>query len=262
MIRLSRLPSTNTKFMFSTKNTISAFLSTVSLFYSLTTFSQNNTLTEKEKKDGWKLLFDGKTSTGWVGVFKDKFPDKGWKIENGELIVLKSDGGESTNGGDIVTTKLYSNFELTLEVKLTPVANSGVKYFVDPAQPTVTGKSALGLEFQLLDDERHPDAKNGRDGNRTIGSLYDLITASKDKKPAPIGEWNKVKIISNGNHVEHWLNGLKTVEYERGSKEFMDLIAISKYKDKPGFGLCKEGYILLQDHGDEVHFRNIKIKEL
>lgn len=223
---------------------------------------KSNTLTDLEKKEGWVLLFDGKSTNGWVGVFKDKFPEKGWKVENGELIVLKSDGGESTNGGDIVTTGTYRDFELTLEVKLTPGANSGVKYFVDPAQPTVTGKSALGLEFQILDDERHPDAKMGRDGNRTIGSLYDLITASATKKPAAIGDWNKVRIVSKDNKIEHWLNGNKVVEYVRGSKAFLDLVAISKYKDKPGFGLCQEGYILLQDHGDEVHYRNIKIRKL
>lgn len=233
-----------------------------SALFTCSLHAQHNTLIKKEKKQGWKLLFDGKTTNGWVGVFKDKFPEKGWKVENGELIVLKSDGGESTNGGDIVTTELYSDFELMLEVKLTPGANSGVKYFVDPAQPPVSGKSALGLEFQILDDERHPDAKLGRNGNRTIGSLYDLITADTNKKPSPIGEWNKVRIVSKNNQIEHWLNGQLVVKYTRGSQEFKDLIAISKYADKPGFGLCKEGYILLQDHGDEVHYRNIKIRRL
>lgn len=223
--------------------------------------AQDNTLSQKEKSEGWVLLWDGKTTKGWKGAFQDNFPEKGWKIDDGELIVLKSDGGESTNGGDIITTEYYDNFELTLEVKLTPGANSGVKYFVDPTYLVPKG-SAKGLEFQLLDDERHPDAKNGRDGNRTIGSLYDLITADRNKKPSAIGEWNKVRIVSNKMKVEHWLNGMKVVEYERGSQAFRDLVALSKYKDIPEFGLKPTGPILLQDHGDEVHFKNIKIRKI
>ncbi len=223
--------------------------------------STDNTLTEQEKKEGWKLLWDGKTSQGWKGAFSDKFPEKGWKMENGELFVLKSNGGESTNGGDIITVDYYDNFELVLEAKLSPGANSGVKYFVDPLYLVPKG-SAKGLEFQLLDDEKHPDAKNGRDGNRTIGSLYDLITADKDKKPSPIGEWNKIRIVSNKMKVEHWLNGKKIVAYERGSQQYKDLVAMSKYKDVPEFGMRAKGPILLQDHGDEVRFKNIKIRIL
>jgi hypothetical protein len=223
--------------------------------------AQDNTLTTEELKKGWKLLWDGKTTQGWKGAFIDNFPEKGWKIENGELIVLKNDGGESTNGGDIITTDYYDNFELTLEVKLTYGANSGIKYFVDPTYLVPKG-SAKGLEFQLLDDALHPDAKNGRDCNRTMGSLYDLIAADKNKKTSPIGEWNKIRIVSKNMKVEHWLNGMKVVEYTRGSKEYADLVAISKYKDIPDFGLKPKGPILLQDHGDEVHFKNIKIKIL
>lgn len=233
-------------------------------FFSLSilSFAQNdNMLTKEEKKQGWKLLFDGKTTSGWRLMFNDVFPSEVWKVENGELIVTNGDGGESTKGGDIVTKKTYRNFELTLEAKLTEGANSGVKYFVDPNQPKLdAGTSIKGLEFQLLDDERHPDANKGRDGNRTVGSLYDLIKADSTKKPSPIGKWNKIRIVSDNNKIEHWLNGQKVVAYVRGSKEFKDLIALSKYKDIANFGLCEKGYILLQDHGNEAHFKNIKIK--
>ena len=234
----------------------------VALIFCSSTFAQQpiNTLSDQEKKQGWKLLFDGKTTNGWKGAFKDAFPEKGWKIEDGSLMVEPSGGAESTNGGDIVTLDLYSNFELSLDFKLTEGANSGIKYFVDPKQPVPANpRSALGLEFQILDDEKHPDAKLGRDGNRTLSSLYDLIRANNRKTKA-IGEWNTAKIISNGKHVEHWLNGSKVLEYERGSEEFMKLIGISKYKDLKGFGLVNEGRILLQDHGDRVYFRNIKIR--
>ncbi|WP_341350744.1 DUF1080 domain-containing protein [Sabulibacter ruber] len=226
----------------------------------ITAPESHNTLTEKEKKEGWKLLFDGKTTKGWRGAYKDAFPEQGWKIENGELVVLKSGGGESRNGGDIITEQQYDNFELTLEAKLTPGANSGVKYFVTERLPKSPG-SAIGLEFQILDDELHPDAKMGKDGNRTIGSLYDLITA-RNKKVMPIGEWNKVRIVSKNKHVEHWLNGVKVVEYERGSQAFRDLVAASKYQKFEAFGEAPQGHILLQDHGDEVRYRNIKLLNL
>ncbi|MEJ7692036.1 DUF1080 domain-containing protein [Daejeonella sp.] len=221
--------------------------------------ARQNTLSSMEQKNGWVLLFDGKTSTGWRGAYKDDFPSQGWKIEGGELVVIKSDGKEARNGGDIITKAKYDNFELVLEAKLTPGANSGVKYFVTEQLPKSPG-SAIGLEYQVLDDNLHPDAKMGINGNRTIGSLYDLITAN-GKKAKPIGEWNQVRIISKNNHVEHWLNGTKVVEYERGSTSFRALVAKSKYKNYEKFGEAPEGYLLLQDHGDEVHYRNIKIRK-
>jgi len=219
-----------------------------------------NTLTENEKKDGWKLLFDGKTSTGWRGVQKESFPVKGWKISEGSLTVLPSNGSESQNGGDIVTNQQYANFELQLEFKITPGANSGIKYFVTEKEKT-TG-SAIGLEYQILDDNLHPDAKLGNhDGSRTVASLYDLIKA-ENKRFAGVGEWNQARIISNGKHVEHWLNGIKVLEYERGSEEFRKLVSESKYKTWENFGEAEKGCILLQDHGNEVSFRSIKIKEI
>ncbi|PSR54853.1 DUF1080 domain-containing protein [Adhaeribacter arboris] len=219
-----------------------------------------NTLTATEKKQGWQLLFDGKTTNGWRGAHKDAFPTQGWQIEKGELVVLQSDGAESRNGGDIVTNQEYGNFELTLEAKLTEGANSGVKYFVTEKEPPHPG-SAIGLEYQILDDDRHPDAKMGKNGNRTIGSLYDLIPA-ENKKAKPIGEWNQVRIVSKNNHVEHWLNGTKVVEYTRASPEYRALVAQSKYKDYPNFGEAAQGRILLQDHGNTVYYRNIKIRTL
>jgi hypothetical protein len=216
-----------------------------------------NTLTEKEKKDGWKLLFDGRTTTGWRGAYKDKFPDRGWDVEDGMLVIQKSDGSESQSFGDIVTDAEYNDFDLTFEFKLTEGANSGLKYFVVEQQPKPKG-SAFGLEFQVLDDDKHPDAKLGRNGNRTVGSLYDLIPAS-GKKANPIGEWNTGRVVSKGNHVEHWLNGKKVVEYDRGSETFRKAVAMSKYKapeynTNGRFGEATKGHILLQDHGDRVAY--------
>jgi hypothetical protein len=223
---------------------------------------QPNTLSDYEKKDGWKLLFDGKTSRGWIGAYKKSFPEKGWEIKDGIIKVMASAGGESANGGDIVTTEQFSAFDLSFEFKLTPGANSGVKYFVTLSENN--SGSAIGLEYQLLDDTLHPDARMGVNGNRTLASLYDLIKANKTarfiKQP---GRWNSGRIIVYpNNHVEHYLNGIKVLEYERGSQAFRDLVAISKYKVWPGFGEAKQGHILLQDHGDEVSFRSIKIRSL
>lgn len=210
-----------------------------------------NTLTTFEKKNGWKLLFDGVSSAGWRGANKDKFPADGWEIKDGNLTITPGDGG-----GDIVTVDEFGDFELTFEFRLSEGANSGLKYYVQEAG------GALGLEYQVLDDAKHPDAKNGRDGNRTLASLYDLIPAAKSKRPNATGNWNTARIVSKNNHVEHWLNGFKVLEYERGSKEYREIVALSKFKDKPGFGESPKGRILLQDHNDLVSFRNLKIRNL
>lgn len=226
-----------------------------------------NSLTQNEIDKGWRLLWDGKTSTGWKGAKLDYFPKSGWETTNGELTVLATDGGESTGPGDIITEKVFSSFELELEFKITEGANSGIKYFVDPELNKGAG-SAIGCEFQILDDANHPDAKLGVNGNRTIGALYDLIAPEnlsipgRGKQFKGIGSWNKARIVVNGPKVEHWLNNEKVVEYDRSSQMFRALVAYSKYKDWPKFGQWPTGHILLQDHGNTVNYRSIKIREL
>jgi hypothetical protein len=221
-----------------------------------------NKLTPEERSQGWKLLFDGVSSTGWESARKEAFPKEGWTIEDGILTIQKSDGSEARTFGDIVTTKQYSAFDLAFDFKLTDGANSGVKYFVTLAEGN--SGSAIGLEYQILDDALHPDAKMGRDGNRTLASLYDLIKAEKQarfvRKP---GEWNQGRVVVYPNNkVEHYLNGVKVLEYERGSQAYRDLVAISKYVVWNKFGEAPSGRILLQDHGDQVSYKNIKIKNL
>jgi hypothetical protein len=228
----------------------------------LTPVTTKNKLSIDEEKNGWELLWDGKTTDGWRGAKLDEFPEKGWQIQNDELTVLASGGAESAAGGDIVTKKLYGDFELKVDFKITEGANSGIKYYVDTDLNKGPG-SSIGLEYQILDDENHPDAKLGNhEGSRTIASLYDLIKADPNKLVNPIGEWNSAYIISKNKHVEHWLNDMKVLEYERKSTEYNKLVSESKYTDWPNFGEAEKGHILLQDHGNRVSFRNIKIKSL
>ena len=221
-----------------------------------------NTLTSEEREAGWRLLWDGYTTWGWRGARSDEFPDKGWEIADGVLTVRETGGAEAEAGGDIVTVDQFANFELRLEFRITEGANSGIKYFVDPELNKGKG-SAIGLEYQILDDATHPDAVEGRDGNRTLASLYDLIPASADKVVRPIGEWNEARIVSRGAHARALAErDRRSSEYERGSAGFRDLVARSKYKVWKNFGEAPEGHLLLQDHGNRVSFRNIKIRAL
>jgi hypothetical protein len=225
-----------------------------------------NSVSEAERAQGWRLLWDGRTTQGWRGAHRSAFPERGWTIENGELAVQEAGGGEARHGGDIVTEEEFSAFEMQLDFKLTAGANSGIKYFVteriDPG-----GGSAIGLELQLLDDALHPDAKLGAGGNRTLGSLYDLIP----RGPMPgglaivpkVGEWQHARlVVFPDGRVEHWLNGIRVVEYRRGSPLFAALVARSKYEKMEGFGLAETGRLLLQDHGNHVRFRSIKVRSL
>lgn len=221
-----------------------------------------NTLSAQEKHNGVRFLWDGTTRNGWRGAYKPEFPKTGWEIKDGVLTVVQGDGAESKNGGDIVTEETFGAFDLQFQFRLTEGANSGVKYFVTENEGNEG--SAIGLEYQILDDERHPDAKKGVVGNRTMASLYDLIPAIKIRRNAPaIGEWNTGRVVVYpDNRIEHWLNGNKVVEYQRGTPIYNALVARSKYAKWENFGMAEKGRILLQDHGDEVSFRSIKIKEL
>jgi hypothetical protein len=221
--------------------------------------TKDNVLTKKEKKAGWRLLFDGTTSAGWMNYRTKTFPTSGWEIKDGMLIVnpaIKKQGG----GGDIVTVNKYRNFELSVDFKYTKGANGGIKYFID-TESNNGSLASIGCEYQILDDRNHPDAKAGINGNRTLAGLYDLIPP-KNKIDNGEDVWNHATIIVNGNKVQHWLNGQMTVEYERGNDAWRELVATSKFKGSPGFGEVQEGRILLQDHGNLVYFKNIKIKEI
>jgi len=221
-----------------------------------------NNISADEKRLGVRLLWDGKTTAGWRGANKDYFPDKTWYISDGTLNVHKGDNAESQNGGDIITIEEFSAFDLQFEFQLSDTANSGVKYFVTEKEKT-TG-SAIGLEYQVLDDDKHPDAKLGSIGNRKLASLYDLIPAKKNgREKLPIGEWNRGRIVVfPDGRVEHWINGWKVVEYQRGTQYFYALVAKSKFEKYPNFGMAAKGHILLQEHGTHVAYRSIKIREL
>ena len=213
--------------------------------------AQPNTLTPDEIRQGWKLLFDGKSTDLWRGVLQETFPSRGWEVQDGMLVVL------GQGSGDIVTRRSYSSFDLRVDFMMTPGANSGVKYFV---QEYPDKKAALGMEYQILDDPSWKDKMPDARGKGFMASLYDLEPADA-KAPRPVGEWNEARIMVKGKHAEHWLNGEKVLEFERGSGAFRKWVAGSKFRDVPGFGEGADGLILLQGHGTKVFFRNIKVRE-
>jgi hypothetical protein len=212
-----------------------------------------NSLTAAEKKAGWKLLFDGKTTAGWRGFKKQDFPQAIWVVENHCLKHVA--GNHSGAGGDIITLAQFSDFEFSFEWRVSEGGNSGVKYFV-----TEERDGPIAHEFQVLDDVKHPDGKIG--AHRQTAAFYDVLPPKSDKVLRPAGEFNFSQIIVKGNHVEHWLNGGKVLEYELDSEALRAAISKSKFKNVAGFGKKLKGHILLQDHGDEVCYRNLKIREL
>jgi hypothetical protein len=224
-----------------------------------------NTLTASERAAGWRLLFDGKTFSGWRGLGYDSVPTAHWKIENGTIRKL-ADGqvprlpdGQPAAGGDLMTKDTFRDFELTWEWKISPAGNSGVKYNVSEeiSMANAPNHAALGFEYQMLDDSLHEDNKVP---SHRAGALYDLIAPSANKRLKPVGEWNSSRILFRGNHGEHWLNGAKVVDFELGTPHMDSLLAASKYKSIPNFATRRAGHIVLQDHVDEVFFRNIKIR--
>jgi hypothetical protein len=212
-----------------------------------------NTLTKQQIRQGWKLLFDGKTLNGFKGVTDDKVLNTCWKGENGQIVCTNPDTRPDKLSGSIVTKDQYSSFDFRVDYKLDPDfkgghVNSGIKYFAYP-------KTELGLEYQIYDADAEVRSKGA------LADLYDIMPA-KERPAKPRGQWNTMRIVARGNHVEHWISGKKVLEFERGGKQFRAAVAESKFKKRDKFGEAKEGYILLQDHGGGIAFRNIRIKVL
>ncbi|MBI9038323.1 MAG: DUF1080 domain-containing protein [Bacteroidales bacterium] len=220
-----------------------------------------NKLSQAEINDGWVLLFDGESNKGFRGYNKEAFPEKGWEIIDGTLHCIGSGKGEAGGGGgDIIIDKKYKNFELSLEWKISEGGNSGIFYLAQEVKGQPIYKSSP--EMQVLDNAKHLDARLGKDGNRQAGALYDLIPAvPQNAKKA--GEWNQVKILVYNGTVVHWMNGENVLEYHLWTADWKEMCANSKFKDWDDFiNTAEEGYIGLQDHGDDVWYRNIKIKEM
>jgi hypothetical protein len=224
------------------------------------TVQKPNTLSQEELDEGWILMFNGMTSDGWRSHNGESFPENGWEVVDGTLHVLGSGRGEAGGGGDILFDRKFENFELSLEWMVSEGGNSGIFYLGQEIPGDPVWKSAP--EMQILDNERHPDAKLGVDGNRAAGALYDLIPGDFSAvKPA--GEWNEAKVMVYRGTVIHTMNGQNVVEYHLWTDDWKNMVANSKFKDYEHFvNPASEGYIVLQDHGDDVWFRNIKIREL
>ncbi|MEO9004217.1 MAG: DUF1080 domain-containing protein [Ginsengibacter sp.] len=211
---------------------------------------------QKRKLKGWEILFDGTNTDKWRSKNSETFPSGGWIVKDGSLVLGKK------GAGDIITREKYSNFELDLDFNLTNEANSGVKYFVGELKNSKTGNTAInGPEYQIIDDYNHPEVKNHQHDIAATASCY-LLYTPKNVHLRPAGEWNHIRIIAKGKHVEHWLNGVKVLSYERGSADFLKRKSETKFKDDENYGELASGHILLTDHGDKVYFKNIKIKRL
>ena len=211
-----------------------------------------NTLTPAEKSAGWILLFDGKTIDQWRGYKKPDMAGLRWKVEDGCLALPAGEGADTRGQRDIITTQEFDSFELTWDWRIGKGGNSGVKYFV-----TEKNESAIGHEYQVIDGA-HPDA-GVRDGRRRTAAFYDVF-AAPSAKPRPSTSFNTGRVVVKGNHVEHWLNGAKVLEYELDTEKIRAAIADSKFKGMPDFDKHIRGHLLLQDHGDGVCFRNIKVR--
>jgi len=226
-----------------------------------------NTLTAEEKAAGWTLLFDGRSLAGWHIFQQTGEPNAGWHVADGALICPKSNGRPNGSGGDLTTDAKFGDFEFAFEWRISPGGNSGVHYFIDESRPPSpkpmykgdVGKSPVGFEYQVLDDEKHPDGQRGP--THRAGALYDMIAAEKTVLK-PVGEWNEGRIVVRGNHIEHWLNGEKSAECDLDGAAYREAFAKSKYHVVPGFGTKAPTPLALQDHGEEVAFRNLKIREL
>ncbi len=225
-----------------------------------------NTLTETEEQQGWMLLFDGKTFEGWRGLGRDSVPEAHWIIEDGAIRKVESGkvpvqaDGQPLSGGDLMTIETFRDYDLTFEWKISEGGNSGIKYNVSEEMSTRGGPShaAMGFEYQMLDNEMQPDNLNP---THLAASLYDMITCENGTLK-PVGEYNTCRIVFNRKHGEHWLNGVMVVEYDLGSARFDSLFQASKYRRNPGFPEKRAGHIVLQDHSDDVWYRNIKIRRL
>ena len=229
--------------------------------------TQPNQLTDAERADGWRLLFDGKTLGGWRGLGYDSIPTAHWRVVDGAIEkiasgkVPKMPDGQPANGGDLMTTDTFRDFELSFEWKVAPGANSGVKYNVseDFSLAHASNHAALGFEYQVLDDSLSDDNKLA---SHLAGALYDLIAPNDGKHLVPVGQWNRSRIVFRGMHGEHWLNGVKVVDFDLGTPRMDSLLRSSKYHSISGFADRRVGHIILQDHGDEAFYRDIKLREL
>jgi hypothetical protein len=215
-------------------------------------------LTEKEKSEGWEYLFDGKSTAKWKGADTDHFPSEAWTIEQGALVL----SGKAR--GNLITREVFGDFELVLEFKLTNSANSGIKYFVGNLndKDKAGNKIFNGPEYQIIDDHNHPAITDDEKGRlASTGALY-LLYPPENKILRPAGEWNTARIVAKGEKVEHWLNGVKLLSYERGSEEFRDKVMNTKFNNQENYGEIASGHIMLTDHHDKVYFRNIKVRRL